>query len=714
MNKYDDLISEKPIADWQILIISDDSQLAQDLQKRLDGLNCKGIKTADSCDEIMAVTLKERNLLILIREPLALETKCRDVIRTISDTLEIPLLLIIESDDHIGTYYEPHTCLRLYNLEDDLFLYEAIESAIIAHVLKKRVNASDAVFLALFKAIPDMVYSVINEPVNQFYDAVEQGASIIIALSIDGNIKYINKIFEEVTGFDRYDFYGKHVLSLLPLEESLVFKNDGLLLIKKGEIYRGQFGLISQTGSKIPTFAVISPLRDINNGIQGFIIIVDLNIPSSTDYLDDYTYDKTTGLLRRNKFIELIDIWIKDQEGQNNFAALIQIDIDGFKFINNTLGHITADNFLRHITESIKGIIGSDEFNTVDVIIGRFGEDELSLFLCSNEFDAVKLAEKIRKRVEISQFKDAPFHATVSIGIAYYPQHGVDSKELIMKANAALLHAKESGKNNCHVFDESHEFLNKIHLTINIKENILKALAQDRFEPWFQPQLDLKTNTIDHYEALARMRDIDGSIILPYAFIKTAESNSLVGYIDRVIIEKTMFRQAEIADHYRHVSFSVNLSAKNIGDVQLLEYLKFKIAETKIDPKRLIFEITETEAILDLESAIDFISQLRSLGCQFALDDFGVGFTSFVYLRKMNVDIIKIDGSFIVNLDKNKGDRLIVKAMVDMAKGMGIKTVAEFVENEASLQILRELGVDFAQGYLIGKPSPVLVSKFTI
>jgi diguanylate cyclase (GGDEF)-like protein len=504
-------------------------------------------------------------------------------------------------------------------------------------------------------SLPDMMNSIPEEKNNPLYLALENCKDIIIILSEEGNIKYLNNKFEDILGIKRDDCYGLNILSLL-----------------------------------------------------------DLHLPSSKDSLNNSSSDRTTGLLKRYKFIETIDSWMKEDVNKKIPATLIQIDIDGFKFINNTAGHIVADNFLKHLTDTIKGIIKSiSELDIDAIIMSRFGEDEISLFIPAYEHDiGLRLAEKIRKRVETVQYRDISFHSTVSIGIAYYPEHATDSKELLMKADAALLHAKELGKNICHEYSERCEYIKKINVNIIAKENILTALAQDRFEPWFQPQLALATNTIDHYEALARLRDIDGSIILPFAFIKAAESNSLVGYIDRVIIEKTMLRQADIAAHNRHVSFSVNLSAKNIGDAQLLEFLKFKISETGTDPTRLIFEITETEAIHDLDLAINFVNHLRALGCKFALDDFGVGFTSFVYLRKMNVDIIKIDGSFIQNLDKNKDDRLMVKAMVDMAKGMGIKTVAEFVENEASLIILRELGVDFAQGYLIGKPSPVLVSKY--
>ena len=202
------------------------------------------------------------------------------------------------------------------------------------------------------------------------------------------------------------------------------------------------------------------------------------------------------------------------------------------------------------------------------------------------------------------------------------------------------------------------------------------------------------------------MRQEDGAILLPSAFIETAEIFNLIGNIDRVITEKAMRFQEEMARNGKHVSVSMNLSGKNLGDEELLLFLNSKIKEIGLDPRYLTFEITETAAVHNMAKAVNFIKSLKSLGCHFSLDDFGVGFTSFVYLREMGVDYIKIDGSFIKNLHQSRNDQLFVKAIADVAQGMGIKTIAEFVENKETIKLLKGYGIDYAQGYAIGKPAP--------
>jgi EAL domain-containing protein (putative c-di-GMP-specific phosphodiesterase class I) len=240
------------------------------------------------------------------------------------------------------------------------------------------------------------------------------------------------------------------------------------------------------------------------------------------------------------------------------------------------------------------------------------------------------------------------------------------------------------------------------------KGRIQKALAEDRFIPWFQPILDLREDKVTHYEALVRLIDEEGAILLPGAFLDVAERFGVIGEIDRVVIEKTMRVQVEMSRIKKGITFtfSINLSGRDLGDEKVLSFIKTKITETGADPNYLIFEITETSAVHDLKAAIKFIDALKEIGCHFALDDFGVGFTSFVYLKEMKVDYIKIDGSFIRRLHENPNDQLFVRAITDVSKGMGIKTVAEFVETEETLKLLREYDVDYAQGYLIGKPAP--------
>jgi EAL domain-containing protein (putative c-di-GMP-specific phosphodiesterase class I) len=278
---------------------------------------------------------------------------------------------------------------------------------------------------------------------------------------------------------------------------------------------------------------------------------------------------------------------------------------------------------------------------------------------------------------------------------------------LLSHADAAVFRAKGLGKNRCHLFSTEDQDIQNVHSRLKQKERILKALEEDRFEPWFQPILDLSDRQIHHYEALARMRDEEGNIVLPGAFISIAEALGFIDAIDQRITAKTIVRQAELQRQGIDLSFAMNISGKNLGDEQLLEYLRHTIHESGATPAKLVFEITETAAIQDLRQAIMFINALKAMGCQFALDDFGVGFTSFVYLREMAVDFVKIDGAFIRRLHEHNSDQGIVKAITMIAGTMGIRTIAEFVEKDETLHLLEQFGVDYAQGFLIGKPEPL-------
>ena len=299
-----------------------------------------------------------------------------------------------------------------------------------------------------------------------------------------------------------------------------------------------------------------------------------------------------------------------------------------------------------------------------------------------------------------------PVHITASIGIVFYPKHGTTIKELFTKMNAAMFHAKKTGKGECHIYTLEDNDLEKLHTSFEWMGRIQQAIEENRFTPWFQPILDLKNNKISHYEALARMQDKDGNILQPSAFIETAERFGIIGAIDKIIIEKTMRLQAETYQQGRHISFGMNLSGKDLGDEDFMAFIRSKIVETGARPEHLIFEITETAAVRDINKATKFIRDLKSMGCKFSLDDFGIGFTSFIYLREMDVDYIKIDGAFIKNLHKEYRDQLFVKAISDVAKGMKIKTIAEFVENEEIITFLKRLDIDYAQGYAISKPAP--------
>jgi EAL domain-containing protein (putative c-di-GMP-specific phosphodiesterase class I) len=226
--------------------------------------------------------------------------------------------------------------------------------------------------------------------------------------------------------------------------------------------------------------------------------------------------------------------------------------------------------------------------------------------------------------------------------------------------------------------------------------------------------MGLADNRVTHYEALARMIDLDGSVILPGPFIDIAERFGLVGAISRAIFTKAFALQEKLQRAGTPVKLCLNVSGKELGDREFLYFLRSGIFDKGIDPGNLVFEITETASIHDLDKAMSFISALKEMGCQVSLDDFGIGFTSFLYLREMQVDYIKIAGSFIKALDQNLNDQLFVKAITEVARGMNIKTIGEFVETGEIMAFLKKFGVDYAQGYLIGRPAPDLLASDTI
>lgn len=542
--------------------------------------------------------------------------------------------------------------------------------------------------------------------------AMEQSVNVVFITDVKGNIEYVNPMFEQVTGYLKEEAIGQNPRILSSGSVNNEDYENLWKTITAGKTWRNVYKNKKKTGTFYWSNSVISPIKNEKGEITHFLAVQeDITEKMVSEERIQYLarYDELTGLVNRTRFIELLDDWIYYASTSGDIGAFYLLDIDDFKFLNDTYGHGAGDEFLRRASRIISAAIerANPEKTQKGPIIGRLSGDEFAVFIPGVAVrEALSIAEILRKDIEDFRFQEAPIAITVSIGIVLFPAHGRNAKELFTRADAAMYRAKELGRNRFHLFIPEDQDLEKMHSRVAWKERILKSLRENRFEPWFQPILDLSTNTINHYESLARLKSEDGSIMLPGAFIDIAERFSLIGSIDRMIIEKSMLMQARLRKEGRHISFGMNLSGKDLGDDDLLSFLKTKMVETGADPDKLVFEITETAAIGDLDRAIKFIKALKTIGCHFALDDFGVGFTSFTYLREMQVDYIKIDGSFIRKLNVSPNDQVFVKAITDVAKGLKIKSIAEFVENKETLELLNTFGVDFAQGYLIGKPAP--------
>ncbi|MBF0539379.1 MAG: EAL domain-containing protein [Nitrospirae bacterium] len=551
------------------------------------------------------------------------------------------------------------------------------------------------------------------------YAVIEESINIIYITDKNARIQYVNKTFEHITGYTKADIIGTtpHMLSSGQTTQE---QYEGLWnTISVGKTWRGIFKNRKKDGEFFWINGLVSVIKNDAGEITNYMAIQEditdkMKARETINYI--YSYDRTTRLLNRNSFMQRLDQWIAGEVGKDSRGALLVINLDAFKLINDTYGYLVGDELLASIAEMLTRTVvhgaapkTAPKTDNSTVIVGRIGGDEFAIFLPGVDAnEAAAQAEAIRKRIEAMRLSESLIRTSASVGIVTYPEHGASTRELMTRGNAAIYRAKELGQNRSHLYSSEDRYLEDIQLRFKEREQIKWALENNRFVPWFQPILDIRTHRISHYEALARMQVDEATVLYPVSFLYTAEKYGFINSIDRMIIDKTLITQARIASAQPQLSFGMNLSGKDLGDEQLLQFIRQRIEETRVDPTRLIFEVTETAAIGDLTKALTSIRALKELGCRISLDDFGVGFTSFKYLKDMEVDYIKIDGSFITNLPTSDENQHIVRAIRDMSGGMGIKTVAEFVEDMETMNLLRQYGVDYAQGYLIGKPSPNL------
>jgi len=383
-------------------------------------------------------------------------------------------------------------------------------------------------------------------------------------------------------------------------------------------------------------------------------------------------------------------------------SALLFIDLDNFKMVNDTYGHVVGDELLVTVARTLKNNLRSADF------VARFGGDEFAVLVENVTLGQAEIvAEKLRQVTDQTEMLLGPYGAkfTLTISIGMIMVDGTaDSRKLLALVDNALYTAKERGRNRVVLAQPDQdiaEALSKTNQTVGLIRN---ALKENRLTLLFQPVISFAEGKIIHYEALLRLRRENGAIILPGEFIPVAERFGLMAQLDRWVIKTTFKTLRENPG----LNLFINLSGTSLGDDTLLDLIEAQIRDSGTNPSRIGFEITETLAVKDLNQAGRWVHRIKGLGCKFALDDFGIGFSSFSYLRTLPVDYLKIDGSFVKNIDSNENHRAIVQAMNSVSHTLGKQTIAEFVENERIVKVLKEMGVDHGQGYHLGLPSPGL------
>ncbi|MGM0982688.1 MAG: EAL domain-containing protein [Pseudomonadota bacterium] len=408
--------------------------------------------------------------------------------------------------------------------------------------------------------------------------------------------------------------------------------------------------------------------------------------------------DPLTELYNRRYFQDALHkaLWCESQ------GAVVLLDLDQFKEVNELSGHHVGDRLLQEVAKALLLNLGHRG------VIARLGGDEFSLLLeHTDEDQAIQVAQYISQLLDGLGFKAAGqrHRVTASIGIALFPIHGATPADLMASADVAMYKAKENGIQHWHLLSRTENAKDELQERVHWVERVRSALAEDSFELMVQPIMRLETRDVKHYEVLLRMRDIDDKLVSPACFIPVAERSGQIVQIDRWVLRHSLRVLSQLQE--RGISLAVNLSGQSLHDEGLKQYLADELVSSGADPHCLILEVTETAAVTDFSTARGVLQAIRDLGCRTALDDFGVGFSSFHYLGQLPVDFIKIDGSFIKNLTIDPESQLIVRAISDIAKGFGKETIAEFVEQEALVAILKDYGIVYGQGFHLGRPSRI-------
>ena len=546
----------------------------------------------------------------------------------------------------------------------------------------------------------------------------------VITTELNGDIEYMNMVAEQSTGWKLQDARGKPMRKIFKLieERSLDSPPDpAALCLEKGKstILAGHLLLLHRYNNKRLSVEVnASPIRDSNADITGVVLVFHdvtelRGLAKKMSY--QATHDSLTGLLNRREFENRVEQAINNARTENIRHAICYVDLDNFKVVNDTCGHFAGDELLKQLTIKLRM-----ELREADTL-ARLGGDEFGILLedCSID-NAREPAEAIRKIVEEFRFvwENTSFRIGASIGLVPITHESGTLTEILSAADSACYVAKDLGRNRVHIYKPDDKALSERHGQMQWVQRIQEVLEQNRFRLFFQPIVKLNRaadeKILTHGEVLIRMLDENNKIIGPGSFIPAAERFQLMPAIDRWVVTNT-FRmltldKKKVADCVS--SCCINLSGQSLSDERFMEFLVNEIKDSGVSPEILVFEITETAVIANLCNASTLITTLRDMGCRLALDDFGVGLSSFGYLKSLAVDYLKLDGCFVKNMVRDNIDHAIVQAINQIGHTMDIKTIAEFVEDEATLEAVRSVGIDYAQGYVIAKPMPIEIALY--
>ena len=537
--------------------------------------------------------------------------------------------------------------------------------------------------------------------------------SMFFTVDGQGTVRSVNHFAAEQLGYTVEELVGRSISEIHSAEEVESVKTHlAGCLDQPGELHRWETCKVRKDGVQV-WVRETARIVDLDEENKTSILLVSEDITDahllSKELRYQASHDVLTGLLNRREFERRLERVLETTLGQPSEHALCYLDLDQFKVINDTCGHAAGDELLRQLGALLRETIRERD------TLARLGGDEFGILMehCSLK-QARRVADAVREMISEYLFvwEGKNFRIGVSIGLVPINEASVSIADVLSAADSACYAAKDKGRNRIHMYDVKDVELARRHGEMQWVARIQRALEEDRFQLYYQPIVPVQTSgkSGEHYELLVRMEDEHGGIILPGAFLPAAEHYNLAVELDRWVIGHALRWFAVHPEHLERLDLcGINLSGHSLGNEEFLKFVIRQFDDTNIQPQKLCFEVTETAAIANLSSATHFIRVLKERGCQFSLDDFGSGLSSFAYLKHLPVDFLKIDGLFVKDIVDDPIDLAMVKSINDIGHAMGKKTIAEFVENRAILQKLRlrEIGVDFAQGYGIGRPRPM-------
>lgn len=682
----------------KILIVEDERIIAIDLQRRLEKFGFIVCAIASTGQEAIKLAESHSPDIALMDIMLSGEIDGIDTAQIFKTKHQIPVIFLT-------AYSDEKTLERAKKAEPSGFILKPF----------KEKELYTTIDIALYKNKIDKKLKIQELWRTAILENIQEG---IIATDTEGSIRFMNPVAEKMSGWTNEKGRNKNIIEIIRITDEKTLHALKLPLYTGNEKPDTQFilenaYLENRNGDKIHIEGVWSRIRGMEGDIQGNVLAVR-DISQIREMSAQITYqashDTLTGLANRDEFNHRLAILISDSKKNKNTHALIYLDLDQFKILNDTCGHAAGDELLLETSSIIQTVVRSSD------VSARLGADEFTILLeKSNQDQAMFIAQRLHDQLNNHKlvWENKVFNINTSIALVMITEQSKDLNSVLAAADDAIYLAKDEGGNRIKIYETKGNIFVKRRGEMEWISKLTNALEEDRFLLYYQPIVPLSDNgdSAGKSEILIRMIDENGKIVAPTDFIPAAERYKLMSVIDRWIIRKALmsYRDLQIKNKLTEVTktFTINLSAQSLADETLFRYIDTQFKELNVPPENFCFEVTETAAISNMNTATSLMAAMHELGCTFALDDFGSGFSSFSYLKSLPVDYLKIDGIFVKEMDKDPVNRAMVEAMNNLGHIIGKKTIAEFVHNKKIYNLLKEIGVDFAQGFEISPPLPL-------